>query len=259
MGLSTRLGSVMSHSDVGLLPTLSAGRFTKYLAEASGDTDPALDLYRWNGETSSALFEDIGVVEVALRNSIHEQLTLAFGAAWYSKAELFDDETRAVISRAWSQNHISDLPQPVQPGKLVSTLTFGFWTTLLSRGSHSRGVPPFDQKLSYDELLWKPSLHKAFPGSTGARASVLDVATLVRHARNRVAHHQALAWGVPIIGHIDKVTGHTRRLGISAAHAAVLELASFLDPGLSVWLSANTKAPGCISLCPIPNSPTLRL
>jgi len=250
---------LVAHADLGLLPTLSAGRFTKYLSEASGDRELALDLYRWNGETSSALFEDIGVVEVALRNSMHEQLTAAFGTTWYSRAELFDDETRLAMSRAWSQNYISKLPVAVQPGKLVSTLTFGFWTTLLSRGSHTRGTPPFDQKLSYDELLWKPALHKAFPGSTGARAPVLDVATLVRNVRNRVAHHQAVAWGIPISGHMDKSTGATRRLGISASHDAVLRLASFLDPGLSSWLSSNTRVPGCIDMCPLSGSPTLML
>jgi len=242
------------HPDLKLIPTLSAGRFTKYLNESAGDQDLALDLYRWNGELSSALFEDIGVVEVALRNAMHKELSGTYGALWYAKSELFDDDTRGLISKAWSRNRISDLPTVVQGGKLVSSLTFGFWTTLLSKGSHARGIPPFDQKLSYDELLWKPSLYKAFPGSSGARSSVLDVATLVRNVRNRVAHHQAVIWGVPIAGHIDKLTGVTRRLGIASSHAAVSQLASFLDPALSAWLSSNSKVPVCMSRCPIPNS-----
>jgi len=249
----------MPHPDLALVSTLSSGRFDPYMREASFDKDVALDLYRWNNALSSMLFDDIAVVEVALRNSIHEQLVNSFGATWYSRGELFDDTCKSMISRAWSDNRIGLLPPQVHGGKLVASLTFGFWTLLLGRGSHSRGEPPFDQKRSYDELLWKPSLYRSFPGSPGTRSAVLDAATIVRHVRNRVAHHEAVAWGIPLPGQMDKVTGLGRRLSIKEGHKSVLMLASYLDPSLESWLRANSRVPGQLSSCPIVGSQTLML
>jgi len=49
-------------------------RFAGFLNAASGDTDLAAELYRWNADVSSALFEVIHHVEVPVRNAVVEQL-----------------------------------------------------------------------------------------------------------------------------------------------------------------------------------------
>lgn len=247
----------MAHRLAPLISTFSPGRFGPYLVEAGGNQDLALDIYDWNTSLSQVLFEDIAVAEVALRNTLHDELSAHFGANWYTRRDLFDDKTRETISSAWSKNGISKLPVATHGGKLVASLTFGFWTTLLTRGSHSRGTAPFDQKLSYDELLWKPALHKSFPGSPGTRASVMDEAVCVRNIRNRVAHHESVVWGIPMPGQIDHKTGKPRRLGLAASHGRILTLAGFMDSNLKAWISANSRFSSMIAACPVPNSTTV--
>lgn len=50
-------------------------RLSSYLAASGGDLDHALELYEWNSLLSGALHEDIGRVEVVLRNALDQALT----------------------------------------------------------------------------------------------------------------------------------------------------------------------------------------
>jgi hypothetical protein len=65
-------GRFMNYNTLAQL--VSAPRMETYLAKAGGDTDTAYKLYCWNLDISSALFDIIGIIEVALRNSIDKAL-----------------------------------------------------------------------------------------------------------------------------------------------------------------------------------------
>jgi hypothetical protein len=54
--------------------------------------------------------------------------------------------------------------RPLDPGRIVAELSFGFWERLLTHG------PP--GKLNYEMALWRPSLHRAFPNSRRRRVDV---------------------------------------------------------------------------------------
>ena len=47
---------------------LSEPRFARYLAEAVGDRERALELYEWNLRLGAAVMRDIAHIEVAVRN-----------------------------------------------------------------------------------------------------------------------------------------------------------------------------------------------
>ena len=71
----------------------------------------------------------------------------------------------------------------MSPDSLVATLTFGFYTALLSAG--------------YDPFIWgnrkAKRLHQAFPNATGLdRATIHDQFHRIRILRNRVMHHEAI-------------------------------------------------------------------
>jgi hypothetical protein len=229
-----------------VLRCLGTDRAARFLDLCNGDADRAWGLHSFNADLSLAMFKDVGLVEIALRNSMDQALSDVFGERWFARAELFDDATQRNISTAWARNGLSRCATKNQPGKLVASLTFGFWANLLSRGSYSRGEAPFDGKRSYDELLWRPSLHNAFPGSGGSRSEVLSVVTDVRHVRNRIAHHKPVLWGISLPGQLDKSTGRVRRLDVSEAHEATLVLASYLDAQLADWLRAESRVPGLL-------------
>ena len=54
---------------------LTAERLRSYTAAGGGDLSKALALYDWNAAISGALHEDLGRVEVVLRNAIDMALT----------------------------------------------------------------------------------------------------------------------------------------------------------------------------------------
>ena len=58
---------------------ISEARFSAYLAEADGDEENALELYRWNASMASAMFDLVGHVEVVLRNTVDAALREAWG------------------------------------------------------------------------------------------------------------------------------------------------------------------------------------
>ena len=128
-------------------------------------------LYRWNSRVTLALFDDLSVLEVSMRSAMARELNAVFGSNWFDNPTLFDDDTVKLISRAWEQSRLSGLnaPPDVVHGKLVASFMFGFWVKILGKGSHRTNKDPSTQsplttRRVYDDLLWKPALHKAFPG-----------------------------------------------------------------------------------------------
>lgn len=57
-----------------LVRHISAARLSTYLTACGGDLDDAVALYAWNSEIAGALWEHLGRVEVALRNTLDARL-----------------------------------------------------------------------------------------------------------------------------------------------------------------------------------------
>jgi hypothetical protein len=61
--------------------------------------------------------------------------------------------------------------------QIIAGLSFGFWVGLLG--------PKYED-------LWRDSLHRAFPGSSGLRKHVAGALERARKFRNRLAHHDSM-------------------------------------------------------------------
>ena len=59
-----------------ILSRLTIDRLRSYLEDCDNDLDRALDLYAWNAQIAAAFLEDLGRLEVVLRNRVahHEPL-----------------------------------------------------------------------------------------------------------------------------------------------------------------------------------------
>lgn len=85
---------------------LSVERLRPYRVATGRDLDGAIALYQWNTAAAGAFFEDLGHLEVVLRNALHLQLTLWHNAAdrpgqWYDDpAGLLDRHRHEDISIA---------------------------------------------------------------------------------------------------------------------------------------------------------------
>jgi hypothetical protein len=105
------------------------------------------------------------------------------------------------------------------PDHVVAELSFGFWVSLLSKG--------------YDQSLWVPFLHQAFPNYHGPRRQLHDWLYSVVLLRNRVMHHE----------HI-----YTRDL--AADLAKIRRLLEYFSPGLALQLDGLDRVSEVLSRRP---------
>lgn len=196
---------------------LSVDRFSSYVGASRGDRRLALALYEWNSRVSAAFYVPLQSVEVGLRNGCHRELSVVFGAAWHDAKSFLKIDPGFGKSVAEAKDRLKRLGQPQDTPHIVAELSFGFWTTLLSR--------------RHEHSLWVPAIRKAFPryhtvtGKSPSRRDVADRFDYLRTFRNRIAHHE------PIFGR-----------ALKSDYKSLLEVASWMHADLAEWTD-------CFSSC----------
>lgn len=208
---------------------LSTPRFQTYRAIASGD-EHAFALYRWNGELTAAVMPMIADLEVALRNTMHDQLAAYFGRPdwWASEKLLLDRDKHQNLSQTVEKHQRKIVSGKLTAGKVVADLMFGTWVMLLSRGGNSA----LGQAVDYETRLWRPALRRGFATTTGprprrpSRDAVHSRAALVQRLRNRCAHHEPVFGGV-------KVPGSNMSISLADVWHEGVELLGWVCPDLA--------------------------
>jgi hypothetical protein len=190
---------------------LSTERFGAYMLSCDNDRSKAMDLYTLNTRVSASLYAPLQALEVTLRNRFHHQLSEAYGEDWYDQhgviTQLFQRQKilSAQVDLAASQKQLT-------PGRIVASLTFGFWTSCLS--------------FTYDDSLWRRGgLSKAFMagGEKPNRKSVNRVLTPIRQLRNRIAHHEPILY-----------------FDLPKHHRNILMVTHWLMPIAAEWAAAHS-------------------
>ncbi len=191
-----------------MIRLLSPPRLSTYEQACGQDMKSALALYQWNLEVSSSLFGSIHYFEVALRNTMHQQLTKSLGdgsTPWYDVPGVLNDGGSRTVRRAKSTVAAAD--HEVTDGRVVAELGLGFWWSLLAEG--------------YNRTLWQPSLQHAFVGAR--RATLHANINEIRLLRNRIAHHE------PLLKH-----------DLQAEYVRLLATAERISPRLAWWIDATS-------------------
>lgn len=196
----------------------STGRLARFYQAARQDPAEAAALYAANIQLSESLCPSLAIAEVALRNALHRQLTyLCSSPDWYRNLAAHDPALAGLqpeLDKA--QKYIRDRHETLSADKLVAELTFGFWSSLFNRG--------------YELALWK-QLRLAFPHlpkPNRQRATVSATINAVRQLRNRVYHHEPVAWQLPQLRqHYEQVS----------------TLIGWLDPQLLTFLQPIDRFP----------------
>ena len=227
-----------SHTQLtALVKALAPDRLRRFRSVFGGSTTPAMELYLLDIHVASALHGMVAVVEVSLREAMHRALRLTFGTRWFSaRRDLFDDRTREQLSVAVQRAGSS--PAAASEGKVVAEITLGAWTALLDVGGYAQDGNRRVRK-DYETTLWVNCLEHAFP-SAAARRDVAHVARRVRYARNRLAHHEPVVFGVPLPG--QRVAGKQTRRTPQGVIDDIRCLARYLDADLGSWLDVCRDA-----------------
>lgn len=198
----------------GLEETLSADRFATYLGWAEENRSRAIELYTLNAILSESLQAPLHMLEVALRNRIHNVMTVAYGEAWFDEACYQANPVQADML-AKARREIADARKPETPGRLVAALTFGYWTAMVGQ--------------QYEDL-WQATLKgiaRREDGKGLTRKQFSKPLGPIRTLRNRIAHHE------PVL-HWD-LTKH---------YATILQLTHWLSPVAAQWCRDISRFPG---------------
>jgi hypothetical protein len=80
----------------GFREVISEPRLARYLEHCERVEQVALRLYAWNIEVSSALWGPLSVLEVLIRNAIHNQMRLGRADDWWTLTYLATKEQSSV-------------------------------------------------------------------------------------------------------------------------------------------------------------------
>lgn len=196
--------------DAELARLLNSDRLATYVRACQGDQSQALRLYAWNVAVASAFWGGFNVLEVALRNAVHTQLTrLAGREDWWSAGLPLHQFERHRVTEAIAAAKRAKGPS-IEPGHVIAELSFGFWTGLLANRYHQR--------------LWVPVLHQAFPHLVGPRRELHRKQESLRKLRNRIAHHE------PIFAR-----------DLAADHDRLLDMLNAISPVAVDWVTQNSR------------------
>ena len=159
-----------------------------------------------------------------LRNAIDAQLTIHFkesqvGIPWFL-LKIADGQVQTSINAdiADARSRLQRNHQDTRHQIIASTY-LKFWTGLLSN-AHNQ--------------LWRASIRKAFPGSSGVRSDLAAACNSLHNFRNRLAHpNSLLAADVPF---------QLRQ---------ILNVAAWIDPDAAKWLKSIERVSSTYSRRPI--------
>lgn len=165
-----------------LFKALSHERLAAYQDRVSHDGNLNLfSHYAWNMALSESLYPVLQALEVTLRNAIYDAACDNF-----KQDDWFDDP--AIINHRNDVTALNKAKQilqrqhkPLEPGRIIAELNFGFWTSLLD----SR----------YEQVLWPRLIKKTFPympKRIRTRKFLSKRFYKIRRLRNRIFHHEPI-------------------------------------------------------------------
>ena len=228
------------HFNTSFETAISVPRFAVY-KRIAGNDQKAWDLYRWNLDLVSSLGPLSCDFEVALRNTIHNQLSNHFGREdwWASNSLILDDATHRAIAQIVRKHQKKIAAQRVGPGKVVADLMLGTWVMILGRG----GASDIGRTVNYDTQLWLPALRKGFAiGTLTPKGRIRRPARNLAHLRasnfrtlrNRSAHHEPIFDGI-------LQDGTSTRISLADVRDQTIEMLSWMSPDLAAVHAADSN------------------
>ncbi len=172
----------MKYSDYEL--AFSAARLNRYLVACQGNRLKALSLYRHNVKLCQKFYGILNVFEVVLRNAINRHYQIHFkDQDWIRNQSVEGGMLERAPQRMEIERTIATLERQgkYSNDRLVSSLTFGFWTYLFNRIPFRNGGM---------------NLLKIFPNRTHglAQRAIYNELQEIKNFRNRIAHHEAICF-----------------------------------------------------------------
>jgi len=186
----------------------SQERLDGYLghAKCNNSKTDALIAYSWNIELSQALYPALQILEITLRNFLHQALSTNFDTEyWFELPFLHDRERKQALQ---AKDSLRKGNKKIEACRVVAELSFGFWTSL------------FDVRYEHGQVLWPKLLKHTFPflpKKQRTRAFLSRELNRIRFLRNRIFHHEPIWHWKDLMEQYDSTINLTRCLSPSAS------------------------------------------
>lgn len=188
---------------------ISVERLKSYKLSEQNDFSILFEKYIYNIKISEAFYPILAMLEIALRNKIHNAIDKFIKHDWLllelqSQSLLFDNEYKILLDSA---KKIKFKNKKLTNGALITELSFGFWVNLC--------------KKAYKTIIWdkKGVFDFVFPyfsiGKEMDRTKFIasDLKTILQ-LRNRIFHHET------IINH---------KIGVENCYDSIEKLLSYIS------------------------------
>lgn len=171
-----------------VIQLLSPQRISSYQNLNSGAINNALaiDHYIALQDISSHLFVLLQLLEISLRNRLHDNLSAHLGThEWYDSFPK-TREAKDIVSQAHRNIRKDFGSKPYSSDDFICKLSFGFWMHLLDSNHRS-------------ENFWAAKINDVFPNRNGKNTGMLfDLLKKAGNLRNRLYHHEPIWKNKPI-------------------------------------------------------------
>lgn len=166
--------------------TLSVERLLSFKQDNSDTVEMLIERYKNNIKISQALYPELSILEVTLRNAIDTMLKTCISETWLEdeikQQKILSDHEYEMLLSAY--NDIKTLyPKNFTMGKVIANLTFGFWTNLCSKW--------------YCSNIWNKgccfkSVFINYPSKINNIGIMATKLRSIRRFRNRIFHYEPI-------------------------------------------------------------------
>ena len=160
----------------------SEARIGKYLRACAGNKHMTMQLYRYNLRLCQRFYGVLSLFEVILRNAVNEHYLSNYSDSDWIVNQANNGKLLAHYKDEIKQTEADYKKRGIYNNdKMVSSLTFGFWTYLFTKKNYKNGGK---------------TLLKIFPNKAKGKnqADIYLDLTHIREFRNRIAHHEPICF-----------------------------------------------------------------
>lgn len=153
----------------------------------------ALDLYLWNVNMASALFEVINFYEVTLRNKVFNVIDAQF------QDSIQDDKVKQALPKPIKAKLVKQINTPnITNALIVSRLNFSFWNCILDKMFYysgkvnKQGFPVYPRLYRHNTMLFSISKRLDKDAFNKLVGRLIAINSEVNDLRNRICHHEPI-------------------------------------------------------------------